>query len=47
VRVDLLLVLCLDEEDDLDRDEVEFIALNREDELGLGIDRKLSGILYG
>ena len=46
VGVDLLLVLRLDDEDDLDGDQVgAIILLLREDELGLSIDRELSGVL--
>jgi hypothetical protein len=47
VRVDLLLVLSLDDEDDLNRDQVRaIILLLGEDELGLSIDRELGGVLY-
>jgi hypothetical protein len=45
VRVDLLLVLLLDDENDLHRDEVVGITALGNNELQGGIDRKLGGIL--
>src|SRR6266436_2347336 len=46
VRVDFLLVLCLENENDLDRHQVIRIVWVRKDKLGRGIDRELCGVLY-
>ena len=45
VGVDLLLVLCLQDEYDLDRHEVVRIVANRQDQLRSGVNGKLRGIL--
>ena len=45
VGVDLLLVFSLDDEDDLDGNEIVGIVLLGQNELGCGVDGKLSGIL--
>ena len=43
--IDLLLVLGLQDQDDLDRDEVVRVFVSRQNQLRSGIDRKLCGIL--
>lgn len=45
VRVDLLLILCLDNEDDGHRDEVSMIITVRENELWRRINGKLGRVL--
>jgi hypothetical protein len=45
MRVNLLLVLCLDHQNDLNWDQVEWVVLLGEDELGLVVNRKLGGVL--
>lgn len=43
--VDFLLVLCFDDENDLDRDKVVRIVAVGEDQLRSSIDGKLGGVL--
>jgi hypothetical protein len=45
VRIDLLLVLCLDNEDNLDRYQIVWIVSMWKDKLRRSIDRELRGVL--
>lgn len=45
MRVDLLLVFCLDDQDDLNGDQVKRVIALRKYKLGLSVNGKLSGVL--
>ena len=45
VRIDLLLVFCLDNEDNLDGYQIVWIVSMWKDKLGRSIDRELRGVL--
>ena len=45
MRIDLLLILSFNNEDDLDRDKVEGFSFLRKDKFGRCINRQLSGVL--
>ena len=47
MRVDLLLVLCLDDEDDRHRYKVSVVIAMRKDELWRRIDGQLGRVLKG
>jgi hypothetical protein len=47
VRVDLLLVLGLEDNNDLDRDKIAVATLLRKDELWLGVNGQLGSVLEG
>jgi hypothetical protein len=45
VRIDLLLIFCLDNEDNLDGYQIVWIVSVWKDKLGRSIDRELRGVL--